>query len=218
MVTQQKKTFWDWFFRRSDTPIPVVDDSSGGEFKPELLIFGLGNPGGKYAGTRHNIGFEVVDGLASAASASKECCEADCREAVFGAGRKPVLLVKPQTYMNLSGDAVGALIGEYGLTAADCLVIVDDFNIPLGKVRFRKDGSAGGHNGLKSITAAIGQDYPRLRVGIGPLPVGVTVIDFVLGRFDAQENEKVKEIVKTAAESVVFMIENGIDMAMNRYN
>jgi len=217
MFAIRKKTFFDWLFRRGGVQPPAVDNSPGGDFKPEMLVFGLGNPGGKYAGTRHNIGFEVVDGLVGA-SAPREYCGADCREAVFGAGGKPVLLVKPLTYMNLSGDAVGALVVKYGLTPTDCLVIVDDFNIPLGKVRFRKDGSAGGHNGLKSITAAIGPDYPRLRVGIGPLPVGVTVIDFVLGRFDAEESKKVKEIVKTAAEAVVFMIENGIEKSMNRYN
>jgi len=209
MAIRPKKTFFEWLFGKRESRLSDV--------KPELLVFGLGNPGGKYAGTRHNIGFDVVDELAGA-SASEEYCEADCRAAAFGANHKPVLLVKPLTYMNLSGDAVGALIGRYGLTAADCLVVVDDFNIPLGKLRFRKDGSAGGHNGLKSINEAIGSEYPRLRVGIGPLPKGISVIDFVLGRFDVEESEKVKEVTKTAAEAVIFMIENGIETAMNRYN
>jgi len=190
-------------------------------FKPELLIFGLGNPERRYDGTRHNIGFEVIDGLrgilGDSVSPPKLCCEAECRTA-GGADQKPVMLVKPLTYMNLSGDAVGALVSKYKLSAANCLVIVDDFNIPLGKIRFRKDGSHGGHNGLKSVTAAIGAGYPRLRAGIGPLPAGVTIIDFVLGRFDSGEREKVAEVVKTAAEAVLYMIENGIDSAMNRYN
>ena len=203
-----------------------VNDAGGIDgvksFKPELLIFGLGNPERKYDGTRHNIGFDVIDALSAVlvdgVSAPQLLCEAECRAASRGPGRKPVMLVKPLTYMNLSGDAVGALIGDYGLSAAECVVIVDDFNIPLGKIRFRKDGSPGGHNGLKSITAAIGPDYPRLRIGIGPLPPGVSVIDFVLGRFDAPEREKVAEVVKTAAEAVLYMIENGTDSAMNRYN
>jgi len=188
-------------------------------FRPELLIFGLGNPERKYDGTRHNIGFDVVDELCrilgDGVSAPQIFCEAECRAAP---GRKPAMLVKPLTYMNLSGDAVSALVNKYGLSAASCLVVVDDFNIPLGKIRFRKDGSPGGHNGLKSITAAIGANYPRLRVGIGPLPAGVAVIDFVLGRFAAAEREKAAEAVKTAAEAVLYMIENGIDSSMNRYN
>jgi PTH1 family peptidyl-tRNA hydrolase len=191
-------------------------------FRPELLIFGLGNPERKYDGTRHNIGFDVIEELCAVlgdgVSAPQIFCEAECRAASRGPGRKPVMLVKPLTYMNLSGDAVSALVNKYGLSAAECVVIVDDFNIPLGKIRFRKDGSPGGHNGLKSITAAIGANYPRLRVGIGPLPAGVAVIDFVLGHFEAAEREKAAEAVKTAAEAVLYMIENGIDPAMNRYN
>jgi PTH1 family peptidyl-tRNA hydrolase len=203
-------TFLDWLFGKREP-----------EVKPELLVFGLGNPGVKYAGTRHNIGFDIVDRLCAVdtlVSPSKTYCEADCRMMACGPAKKPVLFVKPLTYMNLSGGAVSALIRKYGLTAADCLVVVDDFNIPLGKIRFRKDGSPGGHNGLKSISAAIGSDYPRLRVGIGPLPAGISIIDFVLGRFDSGEREEVDEVVKIAAAAVDFMIENGVDTAMNRYN
>ncbi|MCL2182489.1 MAG: aminoacyl-tRNA hydrolase [Chitinispirillia bacterium] len=200
----------DWLFGKREP-----------EARPELLVFGLGNPGGKYAGTRHNIGFEVIDRLCAVdtlVSPSKEICEAVCRLMMCGPGKKPVLFVKPLTYMNLSGDAVGALVRRYGLTAADCLVVVDDFNIPLGKLRFRKDGSPGGHNGLKSISAAIGSDYPRLRVGIGPLPAGISIIDFVLGRFEDSGREEVDKVIKVAADAVDFMIENGIDTAMNKYN
>ncbi|MDR2578220.1 MAG: aminoacyl-tRNA hydrolase [Chitinispirillales bacterium] len=192
------------------------------DFKPELLIFGLGNPGVKYSGTRHNIGFDVIDGLCelsgSVPGPKEYFCEAECRAAVCGAGGKPVLLVKPLTYMNLSGESAAALVRRYQLTAAECLVIVDDFNIPLGKIRFRKDGTSGGHNGLKSVSAAIGCDYPRLRVGIGPLPAGVSVTSFVLGHFDGQEREESAEAVKTAVAAVEFMINSGIDAAMNKYN
>jgi PTH1 family peptidyl-tRNA hydrolase len=186
------------------------------------LVFGLGNPGGKYAGTRHNAGFDAIDELCAATgggvSAPRAYCEADCRMAALGAKRKPALLAKPLTYMNLSGDAVGLLLSKYQLTADRCLVIVDDFNIPLGKIRLRKEGSPGGHNGLKSVSEEIGHGYPRLRIGIGPLPPGVSVIDFVLGRFDEAEREKVGLAIKAAAEAVMFLVENGIEAAMNRYN
>ena len=186
-----------------------------------MLVFGLGNPGGKYQGTRHNIGFDVIDRLCAVdtlVAPPKEYCSSVCRMMMCGPAKKPVLFVKPLTYMNLSGDAVGALLRKYGLTAADCLVVVDDFNIPLGKIRFRKDGSPGGHNGLKSISAAIGEDYPRLRVGIGPLPAGFSIVDFVLGRFEDGERDEVSEVIKVAACAVDFMIEHGVDTAMNRYN
>jgi PTH1 family peptidyl-tRNA hydrolase len=197
------------------------DDVQGA--KPELLIVGLGNPGREYARTRHNIGFGVIDELCASGcvdvEAPKVYCRAECRLAVCGAGRKPVLLVKPLTYMNLSGDAVSALMDKYGLTAADVIVILDDFNIPLGNIRLRRDGSSGGHNGLNSINAAIGPQYPRVRLGIGPRPARVSITDFVLGRFSDEEIEgKVIEVIKTAAEAIVFMVDNGVDAAMNRYN
>jgi len=192
-------------------------------FKPELLIIGLGNPGSKYDGTRHNVGFDVADKYCNllgggVVAAPVEYCEAMCRTALSGVVGKPVLVAKPLTYMNLSGDAVGALARKYGVGADRCLIIVDDFQIPLGKLRFRKGGSSGGHNGLKSVSAAIGAEYPRLRVGIGPLPLGASVVDFVLGGFEECEREEVAKAVKAAAEAVAFMVESGIDAAMNRYN
>jgi PTH1 family peptidyl-tRNA hydrolase len=200
--------------------VPLVNDI--GKFKPELLVVGLGNPGSDYDGTRHNVGFDVADAFCAAlsgdVSAPVERCEAMCRMAFCGAARKPVLVAKPLTYMNLSGDAVGPLVKKYGLSGDRCLIIVDDFQIPLGKLRFRKDGSPGGHNGLKSVSAAIGAGYPRLRVGIGPLPPNASVIDFVLGKFEESERADVAETVKAAAEAVAFMVGNGIDAAMNKYN
>jgi peptidyl-tRNA hydrolase, PTH1 family len=212
--------------------IPALADTAGvnsginindiRKFKPDLLIVGLGNPGAKYGGTRHNAGFDVADEFCAAlggdVTAPGEYCEAVCRAAFCGAARKPVLIAKPLTYMNLSGDAAGALVKKYGLSADKCLIIVDDFQIPLGKLRFRKDGSPGGHNGLKSVSAAIGASYPRLRAGIGPLPKGASVIDFVLGAFEESEREDVCKMVKAAAEAVAFMVDNGIDAAMNKYN
>jgi PTH1 family peptidyl-tRNA hydrolase len=189
------------------------------DVKPEVLIFGLGNPGEKYSGTRHNVGFCVVDELAESSDASEplSCCESEIRTVALKNG-KTIALVKPLTYMNLSGGAVSACTRKYGLNSGQCLVIVDDFNIALGKIRFRKDGSHGGHNGLRSIAESVGTDFPRLRVGIGPLPQGVSIIDFVLGRFEKHEQGKVREVVKTCAEAVIFALESGIETAMNKYN
>jgi len=210
---------------KDDGKSKSADGISGNDikkFKPDLLVVGLGNPGAKYDGTRHNVGFDVADGFCAALGGSVadlgECCEAVCRAAFCGSARKQVLVAKPLTYMNLSGDAVGALVKKYGLSADRCLIIVDDFQIPLCKLRFRKDGSPGGHNGLKSVSAAIGAGYPRLRVGIGPLPPNAGVIDFVLGKFEESERDDVAKSVKAAAEAVAFMIDNGIDAAMNKYN
>ena len=187
--------------------------------KPDILIFGLGNPGGKYSGTRHNIGFCVIDELASLLGASEpvHTCESEVRMILTESGKRAAL-VKPLTYMNLSGSAVSACMARYGLTSEKCLVIVDDFNIALGKIRFRKDGTHGGHNGLKSIEALHGKDFPRLRVGIGPLPKNISIIDFVLGRFEEREQSEVREVVKKCGEAVIFAIENDFDTVMNRYN
>ncbi|MDR2727797.1 MAG: aminoacyl-tRNA hydrolase [Chitinispirillales bacterium] len=192
------------------------------EDKPEVLIFGLGNPGVKYSGTRHNIGFCVIDELCAELRAfgPVNCCESEVRMARTGTGNvKTAALVKPQTYMNLSGDAVKACMSKCGLSVEKCLVIVDDFNIPLGKIRFRRGGTHGGHNGLKSIEASAGsKDFPRLRVGIGPLPEESEIIDFVLGRFEERELTEVRKVVKVCAEAIIFALENGIDTAMNKYN
>ena len=187
--------------------------------KPEMLIFGLGNPGAKYSGTRHNIGFCVIDELCGRLKACEpvSCCESEVSFANMGEGKR-VALVKPQTYMNLSGSAVSACMAKCGVSRDRCLIIVDDFNIALGKIRFRKDGTHGGHNGLKSIEASVGKDIPRLRVGIGPLPQNISIIDFVLGRFEEQEQSEVRQVVKKCAEAVIFALENDIDTVMNRYN
>ncbi|MFP4012484.1 MAG: aminoacyl-tRNA hydrolase [Chitinispirillaceae bacterium] len=190
------------------------------EFKPSYILFGLGNPGDEYEFTRHNVGFRIIDRLQADLSEGsvRRHCSSVCVEGVPKPGLKPLVLVKPLTFMNRSGVAVKACLERYGLPLCNSLVIVDDFNIPLGTIRFRKGGSHGGHNGLKSISSAVGSDFPRMRVGIGPLPSGVDIISFVLGNFTDRENEKVQKVVDASAAAVRFLLDNGIERTMNRYN
>ncbi len=189
------------------------------DVKPAHLLIGLGNPGEEYLQTRHNIGFRIIDKLASSLEGKsvERRCESVCMAATLNSGAQ-VLLIKPLTFMNRSGDAVKACIEEYDVSLGDCLVIVDDFNIPLGSIRFRKEGTHGGHNGLRSIISNVGSQFPRLRVGIGPLPSGVDIISFVLGSFTERENEMVEKVIEGAAKAVLFMLENGIEKTMNKYN
>jgi len=182
------------------------------------LIVGLGNPGAKYAGTRHNIGFDVIDYLAAAPNvgAFKSSFQALVAETTE-AGEK-ILLVKPETFMNLSGRAVRAIADFYKLTANDVLVICDDFNLPLGKLRVRTNGSAGGQNGLKSIQESLGTDaYLRMRIGVGQPGPGEAV-DFVLSRFKPGERATVAEAIAAAANAVGIWIRDGANACMNAAN
>ena len=186
-----------------------------------MLIVGLGNPGERYEWTRHNLGFMVVDLLARQAGAQVK--RAECRALVGRAeleGRV-VELVKPQTYMNLSGEAVACLLRKRaGLkAAADLLVVSDDIALPFGTMRLRPSGSSGGQKGLKNIISALGTDqFPRLRVGIKPEhPVGDTA-GFVLERFPKGQREEVGQILERCAEALRAVIRDGIDKAMSLYN
>jgi PTH1 family peptidyl-tRNA hydrolase len=186
---------------------------------PRLLVVGLGNKGPEYAGTRHNIGFELVERLATELQDTRR---RETRHATVTTGRldnaTAVAVAKPMTYVNRSGVAVRELLERYGVAPADCLVAVDDFNLDLGVLRFRRSGSDGGHNGLKSIIEAVGREFPRLRMGIGPLPGGLSVVDFVLGRFEPDERVRKERMLETAAEAVGYYCEAGVAAAMNRYN
>ena len=182
------------------------------------VIVGLGNPGRQYAGTRHNIGWEVVDYLAKGpgVGAFRTAFQADVAEMTEG-GEK-VLLVKPQTFMNLSGRAVRAVLDFYKLTPADVLVVCDDYNLPLGKLRVRAKGSHGGQNGLRNIQEQLGTDeYPRLRMGIGQ-PAPGEAVDFVLTRFKPGERAAVEEAVASAASGVLLWVRQGLAACMNRVN
>ncbi len=182
------------------------------------VVVGLGNPGAKYAGTRHNIGFEVIDYLASAPAAGsfKSAFSAQVAETTE-AGEK-VLLVKPETFMNLSGRAVRGIVDFYKLTVADVLVVCDDFNLPLAKLRVRTNGSAGGQNGLKSIHECLGTDaYLRMRIGVGQPGPGEAV-DFVLSRFKPGERAVVDAAIAAAANAVGVWIRQGANACMNAAN
>jgi PTH1 family peptidyl-tRNA hydrolase len=182
------------------------------------VVVGLGNPGPKYAGTRHNVGFDVVDYLAAAPGCGPFRSKFQAAVAEWKDGGEPVLLVKPETFMNLSGRAVRQVVDFYKLSAAELLVVSDDFNLPLGKLRVRSKGSHGGQNGLRDIQQHLGTDeYARLRVGVGQPGPGEAV-DFVLSRFKPGERAAVEETIARAADAVLVWVRSGIEACMNRAN
>jgi peptidyl-tRNA hydrolase, PTH1 family len=180
-------------------------------------IFGLGNPGPKYRGTRHNVGFEVLDELARRAKVDFESAPADALVARIRTD-DPVLLAKPLTYMNLSGQAVGELVRYFRIELADVLVIVDEAQLTLGRLRARASGSAGGHNGLKSVIAHIGNDFPRLRLGVGRGEQERDLANHVLAKFDKVEAPEVERMIARAADAAETFVTSGIAVVMNRYN
>lgn len=198
------------------TPAPVI---------PQLIV-GLGNPEPKYDQTRHNIGFAAVDAM----SRSWQIPLSENRkfQAVFGEGRGPqadkIRLLKPLTYMNRSGQAIRAVTDWYKLPPESVLVIYDDMDLPLGKIRLRLSGSAGGHNGMKSAIAHLStQNFPRLRIGIGR-PQDRTssndpaAVSYVLGRFSSAETKLMSEVLQLVVECVELSLKQGVEKAMNRYN
>lgn len=181
------------------------------------LVVGLGNPGRKYDGTRHNVGFDVLDALAGRHHLEWESAPA---EAIIAKWRPvSVLLAKPLTFMNLSGYAVGDLLRFYKVDLADLIVIVDDANLEIGRLRARPSGSAGGHNGLKSLIELLGsEEFARLRVGVGRGDALRDLADHVLAKFDPDERTIVAEMVGRAADAAELFIAEGIGPVMNRFN
>jgi PTH1 family peptidyl-tRNA hydrolase len=181
------------------------------------VVVGLGNPGNRYHGTRHNVGFAVVDALASAPSAGKFQSRFQAQVAeLFEDGQK-VLLVKPETFMNLSGRSVREILDYYQVPIGELLVVCDDINLPLGKLRARARGTHGGHNGLRDIQNHLGTtDYARLRVGVGS--PGDDTVDHVLGRFRPTERPIIEDSLAIAVQAVALWLAQGIDVVMNRYN
>jgi len=181
-------------------------------------IVGLGNPGAQYKGTRHNVGFAVLDELARRASVEFESAPADALMARWRRTDEPVLLVKPLTYMNLSGQAVGEMSRYFKIEPVDLLIVVDEVQLPLGKLRARARGSAGGHNGLKSVIAHLGDNYGRLRLGVGRGDSRRDLADHVLARFDKDEAAEAERMIARAADAAETFITSGIAAVMNQFN
>jgi peptidyl-tRNA hydrolase, PTH1 family len=182
------------------------------------LFVGLGNPGKRYAGTRHNVGYAVVDLLAQSSHASRWQSRFQGQVAELREDSWKVLLVKPETFMNLSGRCVREVMQFYQVPLEDLLIVCDDINLPLGKLRFRARGSHGGHNGLRDIQAHLGtMEYARLRIGVGS-PDGGDAVDFVLGRFGPTDQAVMDEAVRTAVQAVIVWVERGTEASMNQYN
>ena len=183
------------------------------------LVIGLGNPGRQYARTRHNVGFWCVDRLSRQGSITFSRRH---RQAVIGEGMIdgiPVALAKPRTFVNNSGQAASFLLARYGASIGDLLVVYDDMALPPGKLRLRPRGGAGGHNGVKSIIETIGaQDFARVRIGIGRPLVDGDEVEYVLGTVPPQERQEIDEAIDRAAQAVVCLLTEGIDVAMDRYN
>ena len=198
------------------------------------LVVGLGNPGREYAGTRHNVGWEVLDELAGRlgwTAGGSEGFEKQARTKFDGlavdgtvslhstGGTEKVLLLKPLTFMNLSGKSVQAAMAFYQIAAADILVVLDDLALPTGKLRLRSGGSSGGHNGLKDIERVLATDqYPRLRIGIDAPPPRIPGRDYVLGRFSEEQRKLLGPALARAGGAIVTWMDKGINAAMNQFN
>lgn len=185
-----------------------------------FIIVGLGNPTNEYAGTRHNVGFDVIDQIADKynISVTERKHRAFCGKGIIG-GQK-VILVKPQTYMNLSGESVRSVLDFYKVDVeTELLVIFDDISLDVGQLRIRKKGSAGGHNGIKNIIRHLGTNvFHRIKVGVGEKPKGYDLADYVLGHFSKGEKEQMEEGYNKAVNAVELMLQGEVDAAMNEFN
>jgi peptidyl-tRNA hydrolase, PTH1 family len=182
------------------------------------LVVGLGNPGSRYQGTRHNIGFDLADILARGGSRASFSRKFDGQLAELEIDFRRVLLLKPETFMNLSGRSVGQAVRFYKLPVADVLVVCDDLSLPLGKLRLRPGGTDGGQKGLRDIALHLGTDqFPRLRIGIGER-ANIEATDFVLTRFKSGERPIIDDALILASQAVATWVTQGIDTAMNRFN
>ncbi|MHC5012135.1 MAG: aminoacyl-tRNA hydrolase [Planctomycetota bacterium] len=184
------------------------------------VLFGLGNPGKRYRETRHNAGWQVLDAIAEAGGgAFKRTRLLHGETADVRVGDIPLRLVKPHSFMNLCGPVYRRALEVFDVGPEDALVVVDDFALPFGRLRLRKEGSAGGHNGLKSIQDALGDTaYPRLRLGIGPVPEAMEAADYVLRRYDAAQRRALPDLVQRGVAACETWARDGLDEAMNRFN
>ncbi len=182
------------------------------------LVVGLGNPGKEYEWTRHNVGFMALDALAKDCGVSVTQAKFNALVADATVGEHRVLLMKPQTFMNLSGEAVGAAASFYKIPPEQIIVLSDDVSLDVGILRIRRKGSAGGHNGLKNITAHLNSDaYPRIKIGVGKNEYP-NLVDWVLGAFPTSQRDAVLDAAARAAKAVTLLVQGKIDLAMNTYN
>ena len=183
------------------------------------IIAGLGNPTKTYEGTRHNIGFDMIDAIADKYNIDVTTKK---HKALTGKGRidgVPVILAKPQTYMNLSGESIRDIADFYKIPAENIIIIYDDISLEVGQLRIRKKGSAGGHNGIKNIIAHLGtQEFPRVKVGIGSKPEGWDLADYVLSKYSKAERECLRDAQQDVAGAAALMVHDDVDGAMNQYN
>ena len=186
----------------------------------EWLLVGLGNPGDQYDNTRHNVGFAAIDQLAEELRVPVQKLKYRALTQTVDLGGAKVLLMKPITYMNLSGEAVGEAARFFKIPADHVLVLSDDVSLPVGKLRIRKGGSAGGHNGLKSIIQHLGTDqFPRVKIGVGEKPhPDYDLADWVLGKFTGEDKKAIDAAVKKAADAIECILKDGLDKGMNRFN
>ncbi|UCG60487.1 MAG: aminoacyl-tRNA hydrolase [Candidatus Zixiibacteriota bacterium] len=183
------------------------------------LVLGLGNIGDRYRGNRHNLGFRVLQRLIADNQLQMQPGTSKYDWAIKETETAKIIFAMPNTYMNCSGIAAKALLQRYSLEPDRMLVVVDDINLPLGRIRIRAGGSEGGHNGLASIIAELEtENFSRLRLGIGPIPEGVEQVEFVLGDFKQSETESVEKMIATASEAAMFCVQHGLNEAMSEYN
>ena len=184
-----------------------------------ILVAGLGNPGREYENTRHNVGFEVIDRMAYEYKIGLDTMK---HKGVYGKGRidgQTVILLKPMTYMNLSGESVAAVASYYKVEPCDIIVIYDDINLDVGRLRIRGKGSAGGHNGIKSIIAHLHtEEFPRVRLGVGMKPPKMDLADYVLSHFSEDDMEKMDEGYVKAVKAAALLVDDELEKAMNEYN
>ena len=183
------------------------------------IIAGLGNPGEKYDNTRHNAGFLTIDALASKYNID---VREKAHKALIGKGvieGQKVILAKPQTYMNVSGESIRALVDYYKIAQEELIIIFDDISLEPGQLRIRKKGSAGGHNGIKNIISHLGtNEFPRVKVGVGAKPQGGDLVNHVLGHFSKEDEKKMDEVLDEAVAAVETIVTQDVDVAMNRFN
>lgn len=184
------------------------------------LIAGLGNPGRQYENTPHNAGFLVADGLAETLGCNlRRSFWFDAKLGKVVYGKEPLLIVKPQTYMNRSGTAVSAVLRWHKLKPEDLIVVLDDADLPVGRLRIKPKGSSGGHKGLESVIGILGTDkFARVRLGIGRDEEGKDLVDHVLSPFSDDEQHRMDDVIKAAVKAVICIVESGVDAAMNDFN